>query len=52
MIHVGARMQSRLSTIDVRAEALPKSARENWHNPPLDNLKRPRNGALVEGHAM
>jgi hypothetical protein len=45
-------MQSRLSAIDVCAEALPQSARENWHNPPLDNIQRPRYGALVEGHAM
>jgi hypothetical protein len=52
MIHLGPRMQSNLSTIDVCADALPQPARENWHNPSLDNIQRPRNGALVDGHAM
>jgi hypothetical protein len=52
MIYGGARMQSRLSTIDVSAEALPQPAREHWHNATFDEIQRARKGTLVERHAM
>jgi hypothetical protein len=46
-------MQSRLSAIDVFAEALPmQPARQRWQNPSFDDIQRPRNRALVERHAM
>jgi hypothetical protein len=45
-------VQSRLGTIDVCAEALPKAARQRWHNASFDEIQRPRKGAFVERHAM
>jgi hypothetical protein len=52
MIYGGARMQSRLGTIDESAKALPRPARENWNNMSFDEIQCARNHALVESHAM